>query len=251
MRFSRDSQNTILMILTIFIVSLITLIAVVNIAWNAIKSPVQGMVNNISYIFQSQTLDYNFEVVRSSSENLQPEITSQETEQSQEPEQEQTDEPESGYPEYVDEIIMDLNPDTPTDRTTSQIVAHLRIPELDFQSGILRGPNPRVDLTKGLWMHYNSYNFGEGEVLVLCYRQFFSAEDPRSCADLDKLKIGDNFSLKIDDVEMNYEVIGLNLFAKNNTSIYSTSENPELLKLVTSTPLNKNNERLVISARRN
>jgi LPXTG-site transpeptidase (sortase) family protein len=133
--------------------------------------------------------------------------------------------------------------------TRAQTNIKLKIPKLDVNAYIYQGLGGGDELRKGFWAYPTSKPFGQGDLILLCHRRYFGTNDPRSCWYLDKLEKGDKMKVTRGDANLNYEVVGVNVFEPTDPRIYTIS-NDDYLKIVTCTPLGISTHRLVILAKR-
>ena len=280
MKFNREDQNTFLMILAILIVCIITFVVVFNGIWQLVREPLNFTMSNINYFFKSsvQTYDYNFQIPQGTVKA--EEVTTQNTNQStnvqaatqntqstsnqnaQNNTQTNNSEPKPfELPKVSDEEISQLKrlPDFiqfdakklgyGLGQETSQVRFTLEIPKLNINSPAISGTDSNNLLEKGFWITPDSKLGDNGEIVLLCYRRYFGAYDPRSCFFLDKLTPGDEINIKTSQTSIKYSIVGINVFNENDPLIYLASEN-DYLKIVAVAPIDGNNQRIVILAKK-
>lgn len=265
MKFNKEDQNTFLMILAILIVCIITFVVVFNGIWQLVREPLNFTMNNISYFFKSsvQTYDYNFQIPQGTvkAEEVNNPITQEQT-PAQNNNQNGNNEPKPfELPNVSDEEISQLKRLTDyilfdakklgygLGQETSQVRFTLEIPKLKVISPAISGTDSNNLLEKGFWITPDSKLGDNGEIVLLCYRRFFGAYDPKSCFFLDKFSQGDELNIKTSQTTIKYSVVGINVFNENDPLIYMASDN-NYLKIVAVEPIDGNNQRIVVLAKK-
>jgi LPXTG-site transpeptidase (sortase) family protein len=258
MKFGEGDRTTIFMIIVILVASIATLIAVINIIWGIVQKPISDLSTTVSELLERREVNYNFDIAGLVTESiLEPVATNTPQPQAPaapEPAPQPTIVPAVDttlqYPYYIDEIINDVKDSVSSENITPQINSQISISRLNISSPVTLGNDPRSLMTRGFWIHPNSYTLFEKQIVLVCYRQFFAIDDPRSCVNLDRITVGDEITLSNFDTNTKYSVTGVNVYTKGDPEIYSASGDSNLLKIVTTTPLNNNSERLVITAKK-
>lgn len=264
MAVSRDDQNTFLMIGGVLIVCLIALIAVISSIWALIRDPVNAVVDSISTFIRIQTLDYNFalpvEVVASPNPVPQPTPSpinippinisfGSKTEK------------DIDYNFPVDNTVTSLFEDalysdtqleemTNNNQTIEQKKLSIQIIPLNINSPIVQGLDSENLLKQGFWVLPSSRKIGKAEVVLLCSRRYFGPTDAKSCWFLDKIALGNLITISYNNNSISYKVVGVNRFNANDPLVYKASENEDLIRIVTTDPLESNVNRLVVLAER-
>jgi len=264
MAVSRDDQNTFLMIGGVLIVCLIALIAVISSIWALVREPVNAVVNTISTFIRIQTLDYNFalpvEVVATPTPVPQPSpspinipplnISLGSNFQK-----------DIDYNFPVDNTVTSLFEDalysdtqledmSKGNQTVEQKNLSIQILPLNINSPVVQGLNSEDLLKQGFWVLPSDRKIGKAEVVFLCSRRYFGPTDPKSCWFLDKIALGNLITISYNNNNINYSVVGVNRFNANDPLVYKASDNEDLIRIVTTDPLESNVNRLVILAER-
>lgn len=289
MKLDKEQQNTFIMIFTVLIVSLVALIATANVIWGIVAQPVADARNAVAYFLRVENLNYNFAVPPSTQQNQLIEINPPEilediindetpifVEIREDPIIEtssnetvtlvadtriinynfnipliNTNQNLQAFQTFPDAIIQDaILAGYGSGTDTPQVNLQILIPKIGINSPVLQGLGANDLLEKGFWTYPSSNKLGEGEQVFLCHRRFFGPYDPRSCWFLDQIKKGDEILLKFSGTDLNYEVVGVNVFDGDDPLIYSISNKEDYIKLVTCTPLYSNEQRLVVLAKR-
>lgn len=259
MAVSRDDQNTFLMIGGVLIICLIALIAVISSIWSLIRTPVNAVINTVSTFIRVQTLDYNFPL---------PTVIAV------------TPNPPSSNPTPVNipainitfgSYVKDIDYNFPVDNSVSnqfedalysdtQVIElgknlvqknlSIQIPTLNIDSPIVQGTDSENLLKEGFWVLPSERKLGKSEVILNCSRRYFGPTDPKSCWFLDKISIGNAITIKYNDLTLTYKVVGMNRFKAEDPLVYKANENEDLLRIVTTDPLDSNENRLVVLAER-
>lgn len=268
MAVSRDDQNTFLMIGGVLIICLIALIAVISSIWALVRDPVNAVINTVSTFIRIQTLDYNFAIpvvtVVTPAPVPQPTPTPSPTPINIPPVNLSFAWPEDKDIEYnfpVNNISTTQFNDalyTDTDlvnknnkgESVEQKDLSIQIPALSINSPILQGLDSESLLEEGFWVIPSNKKLTQSEVIMLCNRRFFGPTDPRSCWYLDKIAIGNLIVVTYNGFTANYSVVGINRFNAEDPLVYQSSNDEDLIRIVTTDPLNSNENRLVILAQR-
>jgi len=123
------------------------------------------------------------------------------------------------------------------------------IPYLGIRSEVWEGNGSRDLLKEGFWMHPDSKNLSEGQVILMCYRRFLSPLDPRSCWNLENVETGQKISIAMGDEVFEYIVKDFRLYDIGAPQIYRIEEE-DSIKIVAAAPLFQEDKRLVIVAYR-
>ncbi len=262
MAVSRDDQNTFLMIGGVLIICLIALIAVISSIWALIRDPVNSVINTVSTFIRVQTLDYNFAlptpvaVVPTPSPtptpinipNINIFLGS-------------NYEKDIDYNFPVDNSISSRFEDALySDTQITQIINNgqtleqkdlsIQIPTLNINSPILQGSDSESLLKEGFWVIPSERKFGQSEVILVCSRRYFGPTDPKSCWFLDKITTGSPITITYNNLTLTYKVVGINRFTADNPLVYKANNSEDLIRIVTTDPLESNVNRLVILAER-
>jgi LPXTG-site transpeptidase (sortase) family protein len=252
MAISRDDQNTFIMIIGVMIICIIALCAVMNTIWMIIRQPVNNIINGITTAIHLQRLDYNFDIpdVEGLPEPTQPGNNSGNNGNGN---QNQT------QPEFPAEIksysgalytLDEINEITMRNSTVSQTDLSISISSIGVSADLFQGEPVEDYLKQGFWVSPTESELGDGEIVFFCNRRYFGSTDGRGCWNIDKLKISDEIVLQYENTLLEYKVIGTNVFQANDPLIYEINPDEDLLKIITTHPLEGNTERYVVLARR-
>jgi LPXTG-site transpeptidase (sortase) family protein len=252
MAISRDDQNTFIMIIGVMIICIIALCAVMNTIWQIIRQPVNNIITGITTAIHLQTLDYNFDI---------PDVDGL-----PEPGQDNSGNDNgsnnggnSNQPQFPSEIrsysgalytLDEINSITLSGGTPSQTNLEISIGSIGVNTKIYQGEPSEDFLRQGFWSSPTESELGDGEVVFFCNRRFFGPSDSRGCWNIDKVQISDDIIIKFEDTLLEYKVIGTNIFEANDPTIYQINPDDDLLKIITTHPLEGNNQRYVVLARR-
>lgn len=264
MAVTRDDQNTFLMIGGVLIVCIIALIAVVSSIWALIRAPVNSAINTVSNFIRIQSLDYNFTIpvvaitptpVPTPSPtpiNIPPINIDLGFDEEKDIDYNFTI---SSIPQtsafadalYTDSDLIDIQErgETPEQKNLS-----IQIPLINVNSPVVQGIDSESLIKEGFWVVPSSRRLGQSEVIFLCNRRYFGPDDPKSCWFLDKVGTGNYITVKYGDKELTYSVVGVNTFSAEDPLVYQATEGEDLIRIVTTDPLNSNENRLVILAER-
>jgi LPXTG-site transpeptidase (sortase) family protein len=274
MAVTREDQNTFIMITGVLIVCLIALIAVITSIWQLIKSPVNQVVDNVSYFVKIQTLDYNF-AVETKTVSVTPTPVPTPT-----PEPPVSDSVQSLANSISDSVVIDYNfnvankPGTNNDTIDTQKVlgtiisdtdmvsmkdrnesvvqknVRIKIPRINVDSPIIQGLDSTEPLKQGFWVMPSDKKLSSDEITLLCSRTDLGNTDQRSCWYIDQLSKNDEIIITVEDSTLRYRVVGINTFYAEDPLVYTSSYGEDLIRIVTTDPLYSNKNRLVILAQR-
>lgn len=134
------------------------------------------------------------------------------------------------------------------DEGSDQINFQLSIPSAGLTTPVFQGNNGFGNLAKGAWLHPRSQTWQVGEAIILCERSIFGPQDVRSCLYLDNIQVGDEVIVRTEVTEYKYTIVGKNIFAAADTTIYQSASDTHTLKIVTTHPIGNNQQRLVLLA---
>jgi sortase A len=122
----------------------------------------------------------------------------------------------------------------------------LVIPKIGVDGEIF--PGAKDSLEKGLWLRPNTSTPREGGNTVIVAHRFLYSTGPITFYHLDKLNIGDKFSVYWEEEEYVYEIF--DVFEVDPTDVYIEDQDEEnIVTLYTCTPLYTADKRLVVRAR--
>lgn len=253
---NKDDRNTAIIVILVLVVCTISLVAIAGSLWSIVAPGVNGVLSFIGFNVKLANANYNFQipsVAQLTPPSPQPvEQGNSGSSDAQSPNVVRSFDynfrlPATGIIKqgegYRDAILYDAQTaDTSTLPSTLQIIGTLVIPKLSMNVAVVSSQDPTVGLETGMWVYPNS-----NQRILLCFRNFFSQTDSRSCRNLDKLEVGDQAWWQFtNEVQTSYRVVGINTFSTTDTSVYSLLDEPGYLKLVTTTPLGSNAKRLVV-----
>ena len=131
----------------------------------------------------------------------------------------------------------------------SGIMGQLEIPELDIRLPIYHGTDGRT-LEKGVG-HLLGSSFpvgGKGTHAVLTGHSGLSRE--KMLTDLEKMKVGDRFLLRVLDRTLAYEVHDIFIVLPDDTSHLGIQQDEDMCTLITCTPYGVNTHRLLVQGYR-
>ena len=131
----------------------------------------------------------------------------------------------------------------------SGIMGQLEIPELDIRLPIYHGTDGST-LEKGVG-HLLGSSFpvgGEGTHAVLTGHSGLSRE--KMLTDLEKMKVGDRFLLRVLDRTLAYEVHDIFIVLPDDTSHLGIQQDEDMCTLITCTPYGVNTHRLLVQGYR-
>ena len=135
------------------------------------------------------------------------------------------------------------------DLSTNNILAYITIPNISLELPIYEGCNDKA-LTLGIGHLPNTSLPIGGENTHSVLVGHTGLTNSIMFDNLDKLKIGDNFSITYLDKTLNYEVCQINIVNPNDTSNLIIKPNEDLVTLVTCTPKHVNTHRLLVTGKR-
>ncbi|MEP7103391.1 MAG: sortase [Candidatus Dojkabacteria bacterium] len=269
MALSRDDQNTFLMIGGVLIVCIIALIAVASSIWALIRDPVNAVINTVSSFVRIQTLDYNFPLpvvtaqttptsTPSPAPNPVPNPPANNATSNTTPSNINKDIDYNFPVENIalsgleDAIISDskLLELSAKNVPVTQPNISIQILSIGVNSPVLQGLDSENLLKQGFWIVPSSRILGKAEIIFLCNRRYFGSDDPKSCWFLDKVILGNDVTLKYNNLVLKYKVVGVNRFPASDPLVYDANETEDLIRIVTTDPLYSNDQRLVILAER-
>jgi sortase (surface protein transpeptidase) len=265
-----ERRNTIFMIVTIVAVCIVGLVGTFSLMWRLSGGAITRAIESLGRFNKLQNLNYNFEVPKTPDLDSVEAISNKtETPPPEVDIEEPTEEP---VPEFnynfivpgfkanisefrkVDSILDDAKilglGRNPNEQTS--IVFQIQIPKIRVGSLASIGQGEIDLLSKGFWVHPNSYIEQKGGIILLCYREFFSPNDIRSCYFLNKLSDGDSIYLKNQSGKVEEYIVTsiqeLESTPNNLDKIYRVESFEDNLKIVTASIVSKEN-RLVINAK--
>lgn len=266
----REDQTTFILIFAVLVVCIIALISIINLIWGIIEPPISLIVSEFQIEAQRyKVVDYNFEIPKNlvipevtitTTLLVTPTPTIVPTEKAKQPRENEIVNTIVNYnfltPEKTltftqdgvglkDSILEEANKFY---KVTDQDVSYrIKIPKIGVNSLVESGEPERV-LSRNFWFNSTASRFGEGEIVVFCYRTFFEFKNPNSCYFLDKIMKGDFIELMNRGQTKVFEVVGINIWDREIENIYQGSNDQNLLKIITANLPDKE-KRLVILAR--
>lgn len=266
MYFNRDDKNTLIIFAIIFTVALIAVIAILNLVWQVVGKSVGQFFNDFGYAVQASTLDYNFAIPARQNAQLNPQpIQAQPT--------------PSVKPADNGDKVVNLNYNFPVPQSTQEIPGeglddpvledikkiyyqnismpeisgiNIFIPKIGIESPVNGGKNFQSLLEKGFWIYPGSGGLGRGELVMLCQKSYFGANDPRSCWNINNLVIGDEIILRKDNHEFKYRITNIGTFSKTYQFLYlPISQDQDTIKIVTSDKNNSDKRSVILGLREN
>ncbi len=253
MNFSKEDQNTFLLVAAILVVCIVTVIIIFNLIWGIIAQPINDGINSVGNFFRiQQPVDYNFQV---------PAVSAIETPQAN---QNQNDSEQTNAIKYEmpyknaqvlgstsvniskEPILKEaLASRIQTGNNLTQIKFRVEIPSIGLDSPAMHGSDAQFILQNGFFIYPGSNLINKGEIILLCYRSQFKSTDPRSCWYLNKLSINDEIILDNSNGSTStYKIIGTNTFNFSSDFIYKINNDENYLQIVT----NDGKNRIVILA---
>lgn len=123
----------------------------------------------------------------------------------------------------------------------------LLIPNIFINGEIYEGSSAAI-LNKGIWRRPLSSTPQNGGNTVLVAHRYLYTTGPNTFYHLDKLKMGDKFSIFWVDKEYDYEIFNIKIVQSDDLSIEKNTLQP-IITLYTCTPLWTSKDRLVITAK--
>lgn len=246
MAISREDQNTFIMIIAVMIVCIIALCAVTNTIWQVIRLPVNNIITGITTAIHLQTLNYNFDI---------PEVEGLPETVPVLPDPENP----STQPEFPGEIqsysgalytVDEINDLSLSNQEVTQKDLAITISKAGVNATIYQGEPSEEYLKQGFWVSPTQSELGEGEVVFFCNRRYFGPSDSKGCWNIDKIAVSDTITIRFENTLLEYTVIGANIFEANDPVIYQLNPDDDLLKIITTHPLEGNTQRYVILAER-
>ncbi|MEO6729148.1 MAG: sortase [Candidatus Dojkabacteria bacterium] len=263
MAVSRDDQNTFLMIGGVLIVCLIALIAVISSIWALVRDPINTVISTVSTFIRIQTLDYNFAVPIAVAPTPVPQPNPIPSPINIPPiniilgsNEKDIDYnfpvDTSSTSQFEDALFSDTNLEEMlgNGQTIQQKNLNIQIPSLNINSPIVQGLNSEDLLKEGFWVLPSERKLGKAEVVLLCSRRYFGPTDSKSCWFLDRIALENIITISYNSYSLNYKVVGINRFNGNDPLVYKASADEDLIRIVTTDPLDSNINRLVILAER-
>lgn len=266
MYFNRDDKNILIIFVIIFTVALIAIIAILNLVWQVVGKSVGEFFNNFGYAVQASTLDYNFAIPVK--KDVQPN-----------PQPIQTQPTPSVKPAANGDKVVNLNYNFPVPQDSQKIPGeglddpiledikkiyyqninmqeisriNIFIPKIGIESPVNGGRNFQSLLEKGFWIYPGSGELGRGELVMLCQRSYFGANDPRSCWNINNLAVGDEITLRKNNHEFKYRITIIGTFSKTYQFLYlPISQDQDTIKIVTSDKNNSDKRTVILGVKEN
>lgn len=265
MEFSKEDQNTFLMVAAILVVCIVTLIVIVGIVWGIIQEPLKNTIENAAQFFQvnDRAIDYNFKVPIAEAQPAQqivpePQPVSQEPVNSNQVVQNSAikyDLP------FRDAKILGINSQEISSNAlvqevkksrhltgvdVTQVKFNVKVPSIGMNAPAMHGNDMEYILQNGFLIYPGSMILGDGSIILVCYRSQFPSNNPKSCWNLDKLQKDDEIVLDNFGSEIKYKIIGTNLLNFTGDFLYKIPQDKNYLQIIT----NDGDKRLVILASR-
>lgn len=132
-----------------------------------------------------------------------------------------------------------------TDLVADDLNNKLVIPKIFIDGNIYEGD--KEALLKGIWRRPNSSTPDAGGNTVIVAHRFLYTSGPNTFYHLDKLEVGDKFSILWKNKVYNYEVFDVSIVDPSQIEIEENTINP-IITLYTCTPLYTAEKRLVVKA---
>lgn len=252
MASAKENQNTFLIVAGILIVCTIALVAVFNIIWQIIGSPLINLVNRVSTdIRVRQPLNYNFQVplIENSTNNQSPKPSTGPSYNFQVSLNKEYS-TILAYQGVTDKTLEGISFEPDLYKTIASEDIYIEIPKLKINSRILQGINGEELLQQGFWAYPLSNIISKGEFAVFCHRRFWGPQSPNSCWYLDRLVKDDEIFIKNGWNTYKYKVVGVTTYEFNSNLILELSSNKDFIRIITNAPISSNLERLVVLAER-
>jgi len=124
---------------------------------------------------------------------------------------------------------------------------HMIIPKIGVDADIYQGGIE--SLSKGLWLLPGTSTPDQGSNTVIsAHRWLYLPPDPRTFYNLDKMEIGDRFTIQWQGAEYTYEVYEIKIVNPEQVEILDATKDP-IVTLFSCTPLYSTEKRLVVRAK--
>lgn len=264
MEFSKEDQNTFLMVAAILVVCIVTLIVIIGILWGIIQEPLKNTIENAAQFFQTtdRPIDYNFKIpVAEAQPAPQPSPEPQPAPQAEENSSAQQtqnsaikyDLPFRGAQVLgvstreisAESLVQEVEKAQHlTGSNVTQVKFNLKVPAIGMDAPAMHGSDMQFILQNGFLIYPGSMVLGDGSMILVCYRSQFPSSDPKSCWNLDKLQKDDEIIIDNYGSEIKYKIIGTNILNFSGNFLYKIPEEGNYLQIVT----NDGENRLVILA---
>ncbi|MDQ6985216.1 MAG: sortase [Candidatus Dojkabacteria bacterium] len=261
-------KSTILIILVVLVVCFVALGVIGSIVWGLVSGPVSEIASEISDATKTSNTEYNFKIPdieagiampgsnEAKSENIYASYV-----------RNATGEYDYNFliPEdlsnYIDNDNVTLADDTLNDQFLLQYQAssndggvnsmNISIPKVGINSPIWQGLGAESLLEKGFWMYPVINDENTSEVILLCHRRHFGANDPRTCWYLDNVAIGDKIDVtNKNGQDLEYVVTQTKIYNAGDPEIYAIEPGKDRIRISTCHPLYSNQQRFVVYAER-
>lgn len=257
MKFSKEDQNTFLLVAAILVVCIVAIIVMVGLIWGVVAKPIGDTISNVSEFFKIQEpLNYNFpipevpvtqEPVANDQNNIEDSEGSEPSIKYDMPYKEA--QILGAYTENINReplVIETAKSRYTTSNSLTQVKFNVRIPSIGMNAPAMHGNNIEFILQSGFLIYPGSDLSMEGSIILICYRSQFKSTDPKSCWYLDKLQKDDEIVIDNFGSETKYRIIGTNIINFNADFLYQKPADDKYLQIIT----NDGNNRLIILAER-
>lgn len=133
----------------------------------------------------------------------------------------------------------------------NSLICYLSIPSIDVNLPVYHETKENVLSIGAAHMEGTSFPINSGEMgshSVISAHSGYPSQ--KFFDDLDKLKKGDKFTIKLLDISTTYKVVDINIVKPNDMSKFKVKEGKDLVTLVTCYPFSINTHRLLVTGER-
>lgn len=257
MKFSKDDQNTFLLVAAILVVCIIAIVVMVGLIWGIIAKPVGETVSSVANFLNQKPeapLNYNFKIPAAPVVEASPQPQAQDS-------SDQNAQPQKYELPYRDAQILGVSTQSisqdplviettkyryATSNDLTQTKFNVKIDAIGMNAPAMHGSDVEFILQSGFLIYPGSDLSMDGSIILVCYRTQFKSSDPKSCWYLDKLQKDDEIIIDNFGSETKYKIIGTNYLNFSGDFLYQKSAEDKYLQIVT----NDGNNRIVILAER-
>lgn len=253
-----DNRGTLITIAVVLIVSIVVLFAVLAFTWRMISEPINDFSNWVTSLNKYNNTDYNFPVpVINTDLNLdgdnnpdtnEIELVVNMTEQERDYNFE-VPILSSSQGKVERQLLNDANsvPDISANSQPSNFI--IQIPKLALNSTAFTARSEANPLTRGMWIYPKTTSAPVGEKILVCSQSFFKISDPKSCFDLNRLKVDDRIFKIEGDFSTEYAVSSVETISFDD-KVYGDLRKEDSLRIVSCDPASDCVKRIVVKAGR-
>ncbi len=133
----------------------------------------------------------------------------------------------------------------------NSLICYLSIPSIDVNLPVYHETKENVLSVGAAHMEGTSFPINSGEIgshSVISAHSGYPSQ--KFFDDLDKLKKGDKFTIKLLDISTTYKVVDINIVKPDDMSKFKVKEGKDLVTLVTCYPFSINTHRLLVTGER-